>query len=263
MPVILPLEEHCVTYRPTRRDLIGCGLGGVVFTRLARGQQVRIPGPGGGTYSAGSGGGGGTFSLVAHVAASSGSGGDATTGAINTGGANLIVVGVAMLSTNPAIQDNKGNTWSRLTVQTAGSNFSEALFYCYAPSVGSGHTFNTNNGSNNYPSICVAAFSGSAASPLDQLSGSSATTTLSIQPGSITPGQDSELSIAFLGCNNSESSMTVNAGFSVTDSQLFVSGKAYGCAMGYLIQTTAAAVNPTWTVAPNNANLVTTIASFK
>jgi len=211
------------------------------------------------------------FALITNTFAQSSDDTTVSTSAIDTTGANLIVLFTTSdLATFPVVADSKSNTWTGLTTFGGGTGFKPEvkIWYCLNPTVGSGHTFSNNPSGTGYPSIAVAAFSGAGSSPFDQQNGFSSgdTTALTIQAGSITPGQDNELLIAGVGWTLSAgvNGRTIDGGFTK-----LVDGDSgahfYGIALAYLIQTTAAAANPTWdysgvgTVFAGSA----TIASFK
>src|SRR5262245_28996896 len=87
-----------------------------------------------------------------------------TTTPFNTAGADLIVIILSKYQSpsanNPT--DNKGNSYTPLTFRhNANSDATVRIFYKQAPSVGSGHTFTTDN--NSFVSMHVLAFSGSVA----------------------------------------------------------------------------------------------------
>jgi len=195
------------------------------------------------------------ITLVANIGANLGAPGG-TTSAINTTGANLLIVGVAWYnpSSPGALTDSKGNTWTPLTAQT-GQNPDSQIFYCANPIVGSGHTF-TYTGVSIYSPICVSAYSGVAtSSPLDVQNGAGFSTSLNSQPGSVTPSANNALLVTFTGANNSVASAVIDSSFTITDQIAGGGGNWFG-AMAYQIQTTATARNPSWTF-----NAVTTGAS--
>lgn len=171
-----------------------------------------------------------------------------TTAAIDTTGATLIVVSLSRdVNTNATnFSDSKGNTWRLLNYYDQGA-VRNMMYYCVPTSVGSGHTF-SNSGSFNYSTLAVAAFSGNAPFLIEDrlsASGNSATTVL---PGSITPSQDNTLVVttcAFSGTGSTP--LSINGGFTKNEEIDFSSGNYYGNGIAHLIQTTAAAANPTWT----------------
>lgn len=201
------------------------------------------------------------WSLVANTAAG-GTDSSVTTSAIDTTGATLLVLSMAKdANNNPVVlSDSKGNTWNMISYANQGA-CRNVLYYSRPTSVGSGHTF-SNTGGFNYSSLAVAAFSGNAPYLiLDRVSSNNITST-TIQPGSITPSQDNELVICSLGFSGAGTPISIDGGFTETNELDFSSGAYYGNGLAYLIQTTAAAANPTWT-RTNSSLMTTVIASFK
>lgn len=191
--------------------------------------------------------------LVLHAAASSTSS-VATFGAVDTTGANLLVIN-AIYASAPAVADNKGNTWNALTAQTSGG-VSSQLFYAQNPTVGAGHTFTVTA---NFPSAELLAFSGMQSAPFDQQNG--ATGGPNVTTGSITPTADNAVVVTgAMGINNS--TPTVDSSLTVTDGVAYVSGTNYGSAMAYGIEGVAQAINPTWTAAGGDNIYAAVIASF-
>lgn len=207
------------------------------------------------------------ITLIAHIGVGTGSNGG-TTSSINTTGANLIVVIVAYGGGLPSISvsDNKSNTYTaRTSYLVAGSNNAVQLFDSVGATTGSGHTF-TVSGGGGFESIYVEAFSGAASSSTFETqtgnnNGAGATTTL--QAGSITPAQNGEVLIAGLANANGSANQSINGGFTITDQVPLSGGNYYGGAMAYLIQTTAAPANPTWTSIPGAQMMAVTLACYK
>lgn len=172
-----------------------------------------------------------------------------TSGAINTTGCDFLVVAVIDYAVSPAavLTDSKGNTWLGLTAYTAGGAVGRVkLYYAVNPTVGSGHTF-TLTGTTIAATVIVQGFSGVAlTSPFDtgKDSGSSATAT-SIQPGSLTPSENNTLVVTGMAYQDT-TVLTVNSGFTITDQITYTGGDHFGGGLAHLIQTIAAAVNPTW-----------------
>lgn len=185
----------------------------------------------------------------------------ATTSGIDTTGADLIVIGVSGWTSNldtTAPTDSKGNTWTAMTYKATGDS-AVKMWYCYNPTVGSGHTFT--HGGTTYATICVIAFSGAASSPLDQQnSNGNLPGTTSLSTGSITPTEDNELVVAMWATYYFDSP-SVDSGFTLEQYQAAAPLPYHG-GMAYKIQTTAAAVNPSasWST---SANASAVIASFK
>lgn len=204
------------------------------------------------TYALLSGGNGHTFF--------GGASGGGTTPAIDTTGADLIVLGIVSSAGFAAPTDNKGNTWTPRTSQSSSQQRVQ-LYYCHNPTVGAGHTF-TSTGS--FEGIYVEAFSGSAASPYDQESGatSGAGGLHTIQPGSITPAEDNELFVVMCGNESAIGfTQTIDQSFTITD-QFNLSSPTWGAGMAYLIQGSAAARNPTWTQS-GSGTICIVMATFK
>lgn len=203
---------------------------------------------------------GGGYAFIAQRGDSLGQNGGTTT-AIDTTGANLIVVSVSgVSSTAVTVSDSKGNTYTSLTRRENSSPvvFNQ-LWYVYNPTVGSGHTF-TVGGANTYSAIAVMAFSGAIASPADQENGATSSSGTSIATGSITPSQNNEIVIAGI-CRENSTNGALDSGFTYLDVP-YVGAVSMGGGIGYKIQTAAAAVNPSfsWTTSAANA---ASIESFK
>lgn len=197
--------------------------------------------------------------LVADVAVG-GNGSTATTAAINTTGANFCVA-VASYYTNSAdtVSDSKSNTWTELTRYTNAAFQRVVIWYAKNPTVGSGHTFTLGSGASTFPAIAAACFSGvDTSSPFDQENGSANTKT----PGSVTPTQNNELIITGISTlTGAGTTPTVDSGFTVTGAHANSASNYTGYGLAYKIQTTAAAVNPTWS--STDTNWATDIATFK
>ena len=192
------------------------------------------------------------WSLIAAAAAQQ------TTSAVDTTGANLLVVVTG--DEGFSVSDSKGNTWT-LAVQAAasGSPYSR-IYYCYNPTVGSGHTFTVGL---SYGAIAVAAYSGSDSSPLDQ-TGATATGALvtTFASGNITPTTDNQLVVSGIGVGKSANTLTIGSGMSVAASKNAATGVTYGAAIAWIAQTTAAAINPSWSWT-SSGEAASPIASFK
>jgi hypothetical protein len=209
------------------------------------------------------------FALIGHTAVpGNGGGGNVTTPAINTTGANLIVISTGNHANGVVpsnIGDSFGNTY--VAAGSAAANFGgdSRIFYCYAPIVGTGHTF-TFIGTN-YGAMQVTAWSGAAASPVDQGTGGWLDASVSSYPGpTITPTANGELIIAAAMIDNTAGPgyASVSGGFAFSDSDAGASGLNCPSAQAWLIQATAGAAGPTWTyTATSGATNVGTIASFK
>jgi hypothetical protein len=210
----------------------------------------------------------GAISLVAHTSAVTANGTNVTTTAINTTGANFIVVAASASANTGTVTDSNGNTWTALTQYgPSGHGAGMRLFYCYNPTVSSAQTFTFSDTTIDYPTIAVAAWSGAAASPFDAQNGSTAASGAgTYETGSITPSANGELLISAIG-ESSTSPDTIDSSFTVIEHQNHLgdgSLAGFGISLGYLVQATAASVNPSWTVRPQQGAAESlTVASFK
>lgn len=202
------------------------------------------------------------FALISDAHAQASVNTTVSTGGIDTTGANLIVVVVANYP-NPTISptDNKGNAYTQVVRQAGASSQYCAIFYKAAPTVGTGHAFTYSQGGPAcYPSIHAYSFSGAAASPLDQTSSAAIDGATSGQPGSITPPQNGCLFIAGDAAQFATNNFGVNSGFTLSSYSGAV--PAIGSGAAYLIQGSAAAVNPTWSWAGGTRGALV-MATFK
>lgn len=198
------------------------------------------------------------YSLIASAIAGAGADHSTVTSAgIDTTGADLIVICAVHFGSGLSVSDSKGNTWTSLTSRT-GTNTRLSSFYVASPSVGGSHTFTFSGTANLFPSLTVMAFSGAAASPFDRESGASGSGT-SAQPGSVTPSENNCLVVGGIGVSG-------NRTFSVSgltlQHQIGNDGNHQAMAAGYTIQTTASALNPTWTISASD-NWASEVAVFK
>lgn len=214
--------------------------------------------------------GGSGPALVAHTG-SGGSANGVTTGAIDTTGANLLVVNVAWYPavTDPlTISDSKSNTWTALTQHGTGgagaTTMHQRLYYCFGGTVGSGHTF-TGSGTGTFPSAQVCAFSGVASSPFDVQGGNQVTSATSITIGSITPSADNAVLVTGIAYDGTatDTDVTVDSGFTKSDTNAYSAGNFIGGAMAYKILSAATATNPVWSMVASNPSIAGTVASFK
>lgn len=202
------------------------------------------------------------ISVLAHVC-TGGNNLTTVTTPINTTGSSLIVVEVTSYIgvSGPSFSDNQSNTWTTLT-QQSGSEPQTQFYYVASPNTNSSHTF-TYSGSNSFASVCVIALSGTATSPFDQQNGAITSTSATGQPGSVTPGQANEIVITAVGYNGGGDVSSINSGFTISDHIPFSSGGYEGSGMAYLIQTSATAANPTFTLTTSVPSITAVIATFK
>jgi len=171
-----------------------------------------------------------------------------TTPAIDTTGANLLVV-VAAYDSGATVSDNKGNAWNSTTASAPGDGTTAAyvrVWYSLAPTVGTGHTFTV---SIPYGALAVMAFSGAATSSIidGHTTGASnaQVTAIAVQPPGLTPSMDGCLVVSGLCLGNNGNTITHTSGWAVT-AQNAQANVAYGVGGAYKIQTAAALERPTW-----------------
>lgn len=206
------------------------------------------------------------MSVVATTSATSGAG-SATTSGINTTGANSIFVVQAWYygaPGDPTFSDSNGNTWVPRTTYRGTGSGQVKILYCAAPTVGSGHTF-TQVSTSQYGSFVVVAMTETlAATPFDQENGGgSSGPVTTVQPGSVTPSENGELLICGLNMQTAGLTASIDSSFTIAAQLAAQSGVSYGSALAYLVQATAGAINPTWTVTSSVNDLSSSIATFK
>lgn len=183
-----------------------------------------------------------------------------TTSAIDTTGADLLAVLVSDVGSG-TLTDSKGNTWNILTQEPY--QFSGRAFIAYAlnPTVGSGHTF-TLTSVNNFGSLCATAWSGAdTTAPFDIEDTFHADGVTAIKAGAVTPSQDGSLILTGVGLRGLSAGAvaSVDSGFTL-EGAIPQTAAHFGMFLGYLIQGTAAAVDPqfTWSGA-DGAGAVTAV----
>lgn len=235
-----------------KSNIGGGGMGG--------GNVLPIEGGSGGTGAAVGGGGEGGAAAsgasggVTLVAANASNGVNETNEPLNTTGATLLIAAVYDANQNPTtdtVSDTYNNTWFHL------NNYSGiTLWYAKSPVTGTADWFTVIGGSTPY--IRASAWKGTdLASPYDVQNGNSNSNSESLQTGSITPGGNSELIIsAYVSITGSRA---IDSGFnfcSSGDSSSYLT-------TAYLVQSTATAVNPTWSESLTPWNNYAIIAAFK
>jgi hypothetical protein len=198
------------------------------------------------------------FSLVANVETPGiGSpGSSATSSAVDTVGANLIVFNYGNYNAGyvTSVSDNYGNSYTFANGAIGAYGFNSAIYYCDGPTTGLGHTFTV---SYNYTTGLITAWSGAASSSvLEASNAASSGSAITLQPGSVTPTTAGSLVITTGSSSQSGGSLGVDSGFTVVNG---VGNVTFQDA--YLIQG-ASAINPTWT-ASSSGLMSAAIAAFK
>jgi poly(3-hydroxybutyrate) depolymerase len=80
--------------------------------------------------------------------------------------------------------------------------------------------------------------------------------------GSVTASVNNELYIAAAGFDQGSAAPSIDSSFTITDTRFYVSGQSEGGSMAYYVQSTAGAINPTWTFSGAFTNSAA-IATFK
>lgn len=216
-----------------------------------------------------------TIAYVASVATGLGANGG-TSASVNTSGANFLVGMITSFAgaAAPTYSDgttgcaNPCNTWTALTTYTGNSRQQIQIFYSQNPTVGSGHTCKASAVTNSFSTCFLMAFSGMLTSGVFQAGTDSgahnAGLTSTIAPGSITPGSSPALVVSGYEGDQSFNLTSVGSSFIIPTSGTvnFLASNWFGGSMAYLIQSTAAAVNPTWQDGGND-NLIANIAAFQ
>ena len=185
------------------------------------------------------------IALVSNVAYSAGGSSGGTSSSIDTTGATCLIAIVGNENVLGTFSDSKSNVWTQLGLSQISGSAAVSAWIAMNPTVGSGHTF-TAGSSTSFPTFCVGAFSGVATSfALHLPMKTNNATATSIQAGSITPAANNCVVIAGMAYRDT-TTISINGGFSITNQNPFIGATAVGSAMAYLVQTSAAAANPTW-----------------
>jgi hypothetical protein len=170
---------------------------------------------------------------------------------LNTTGANLLI-GVTHEyepTAQGTLSDTFTNTWTPRTAYSQGSVARVRIAYAtnVGSNVGADHRL-LDTATNIYGVVTLAAFSGAhATAPYHSENGANTGGNTSLQTGSVTPPEDGCLIVAVIANATATTAFSIDSGFS-TPVQIAYNGgtAARGGAIAYLIQGTAAAVNPTW-----------------
>jgi hypothetical protein len=204
------------------------------------------------------------YALIDSVLAVTSDNQNVTTGAIDTSGANFLVLAVSGIATVTfTVTDSKGNTWVPRTAYVAGAIVQVQVFYATnTPTVGSGHTFTVtkDSGPSFFPAGAVAAFSGAhATAPFDQENGSSGNGVSFVSTGNVTPTQDNELIIAAASFSGT---LPVVTGGSLAVLDEVAAAASMGISLAYEIQTSATTIAATFTPG-GSRDIAAAIETFK
>jgi hypothetical protein len=181
---------------------------------------------------------------------------------LNTTGASLIVLSAHSRSGTYTVADTSLNTWTALTGQGANQSFA-TIYYCASPTTGIADVFTVTDTSE-APCVNVLVFSGTAASPFDQQNGANTAFNHTLATGSITPGSNNEVVVGAVTGGETVSYSVSGVTGMVISSQQANTVNNRGAALAYVIQTTLAASNATFTgTNGDNSGMGAVIASFK
>lgn len=171
-----------------------------------------------------------------------------TTAGVNASGANFSVIGASWYNAGGlgsfTVSDSNANVYTPLTQQIGNTVQYARLWYSQGGVYGSGMTFTAAGDVTCFPSVYGAAFSGVHASPFDAENGNTTSSATSLSCGSVTPSEDNCLIVAFGGLYTA-SGISIDQGFTAL-TQNYGAGTNLAAGGGYLIETAAAAKNPTW-----------------
>lgn len=181
-------------------------------------------------------------SIITAVKANGASGG--TTSAVDTTGAQLIVIAASYGSAGITISDSAGNTWVAGTQNAIGTQRSR-LYYCINPTTSATHTF-TVSGASSVSSIVVDAFNGfspGVAFDSQIATGTNAGNVFSIAGAtSFTPTANDALVVSAQALIASVSAFAAGSGWTLSGHQNYVGSTSYGSGLVYKVQTTATAI---------------------
>lgn len=203
----------------------------------------------------------GAIALVDHQTCH-GDGTGACSVTINTTGATLLTAVVTEYFADATVPSLNTGTWS------SSSNFTQnsanvSIRYLASPTQSGTLAINMTGGSAQ-TTVFIQSWSGTETGSVLQgsiIGASVADTT--IQPGSVTPVADGYLVLTGMATTSLPTgAFSIDSGFTIADERHSVSVEYGGAA--YLLQSTAAAVNPTWTLAASGpVDATATIAVFK
>lgn len=185
-----------------------------------------------------------TPTFVAAIAAQSANGNSVTTGTLDATGGTLGYISIANQCTAPATTaptDSNLNPYFKVMgpIIQSGGNPCLYLWQCANCIFGAGQTF-AYSSAGSFPALSAVVFKGTTGG---QEAISSSTSALT--PGAITPTSNNSLLVTAVAAG-AGTAISINGGFTVAAFNLGAGGAAYSGAIGYLIQTNAAAAGPTW-----------------
>lgn len=189
-----------------------------------------------------------------------------TSNAINTTGSSILLGVISSFSgynqvLNDSVSTTNWNTGQEYDTSGTGGGPFNQIVYKPAPTTSSSYTFTIPNpGFLFFQSATVWACSGTTTDhPLIQQTGIYTTgTSLTFQPGSVTPHEAGDLIFATLTCNTTTLTATIDSGFATPVVNNSTGNLA--TASTWLSASSTTPVNPTWTT--NFAPCIASIAVF-
>ena len=183
----------------------------------------------------------------------------ATSSAIDTTGANLLIAVVSGFNAEideSVFSDNKSNTF--FVISDTTGNASSKVFGCFNPTVGIGHTVSYSK-SSSYPQVGLYSFSGVDA-PNFVFSQNDSASRSSVTVGSVEATKNN--SLFFLSVTSGPYTLSSVTGGFTTLTNVGGVGAAYmGLHTAYKIQSAAGAENPTVTMS-GSGDLSATMSTF-
>ncbi len=181
----------------------------------------------------------------------SGSSSAATTMAVDMTGATGIVLAITSFQgvASPTPSDSSMNTWTASATAENAANEKISMWYVANPSTSAMQTFSV-SGVTTFPVVCVVGFSHSKlTAPLDQTSTNTTGADTTLDTGSVTPSEDNEILLVGLAYGpTTGTTVSIDSGFNTPpDNVDYSPGNNFGGAISFLVQSTAGALNPTWT----------------
>jgi prepilin-type N-terminal cleavage/methylation domain-containing protein len=185
-----------------------------------------------------------------------------TMGPISTAGANAIAVAVASFNGITSVTHSVGSDGNATALTAAAGNSpSNQFFYWQNPSTGGSDTFTVTSTGALYGTACVYIMSG-ISGIYSSAQNENPTGGTTCQPGSITPSGSNQVVITAFGVYTPTGAPTINSSYSTPVYNSGAGGTAYAEAGSYLIQTTGASTNPTWTWTNGASTPACIIAAF-
>lgn len=150
---------------------------------------------------------------------------------------------------NLTVADNRSGTWTEIELQGGGTEL--RMWTRSGGTYGTNTIVSVTNNGTRYPSGAVGFYSGATnVSTRTKSTGDGVTT---ISPGSITPAAANNLMIACLAAGNVTGTTSIGSSYTIRGQVTYVDGQRMTVALADLIQTSATAQNPQWTVANNSS----------